>query len=364
MKVLICPDKFKGSLTADEVSNAVERGLFQFDSTTDVVKLPLADGGEGTLDVLEVALNAKRIWLNVNDPLQRPVHTYYLKKGKTAFIEMAKASGLQLLSTEERNPLMTSTFGTGQMIKHSIEEGASDIYLLIGGSATNDGGIGMASALGYEFLNDNTPIDNLRGGSLPDIQRVIENDAQSLLNNVRFTVLSDVQNTLLGENGASAIYGSQKGGSPEGIELLDKGLTHLASILDNRAEDIPGSGAAGGLGYGAISFLDATIKSGIESLMEVLNFSEHLKNVDLIITGEGKLDSQTLSGKVVSGVLEVAKVNNIPIGIICGILENSVPKFETENIYEIRELAKDLNDAMSNADHYVEELAFKMISAL
>lgn len=362
MRVLICPDKFKGSLTANEVCNAIRKGLFRFDSSIETIMLPLADGGEGTLDVLESVLETERITLTVNDPLYRPIAAYYLKSKDLAFIEMASASGLQLLTPSERNPLKTSTFGTGEMIIDAMNRGVSHIYLLIGGSATNDGGIGMAKALGYHFGTSENVHFTATGEHLEMIEGVSENEIHKRIREVKFTVLSDVRNELLGKEGASYVYGGQKGADDSTINRLDKGLTNLSRILNNGFEKLNGSGAAGGLGYGAMSFLQAEIKSGIDTVMEIVGFDECLEEVDLLISGEGKLDAQTAEGKVVSGVLSYAKTNNIPIGIICGIADSDLKDVEPEYVYEVTGLALNHDDAMTNAQKYVEDLAFNLIS--
>lgn len=361
MRVLICPDKFKGSLTGIEVCNAIRKGLLRFDSSIEITMLPLADGGEGTLDVLESVLETERIPLTVNDPLFRPVSTYYLKSKDLAFIEMANASGLQLLKPQERNPLKTSTFGTGEMIADALSKGVSHVYLLIGGSATNDGGIGMAKALGYHFVTGGNVHFAATGEQLEMIEGVVSNEVHERVKEVKFTVLSDVRNELLGKEGASYVYGKQKGADDGTIELLDKGLKNLSKVLNNGFERVNGAGAAGGLGYGAMSFLQAEIKSGIETIMEIVGFRQHLEKVDLIITGEGKLDAQTAEGKVISGVLSCATENNIPIGIICGVADENLSGVDRECVYQVTELALNHGDAMTNAEKYVEDLAFNLI---
>lgn len=359
MKVLVCPDKFKGSLSADEVCDAITLGLRRFDKSIEVLSLPLADGGEGALDVLEANLKTERVRLTVNDPLFRQIETYYLIKGKSAYIEMAMASGLQLLKSLERNPLETSTFGTGEMIRHALDRGAEDIYLMIGGSATNDGGVGMASALGFEFVTSDGTIFKPVGGDLNNITQVLSTDKVPAIGRSNFTILSDVQNVLLGTKGATFVYGPQKGADADALGTLDSGLANLANILNNGYENVEGAGAAGGLGYGAMSFLNAKVQSGIDTVMDLTRFDHLIDGVDLVITGEGRLDAQSMEGKVVSGVLKRVKVKNIPIGIICGRAEE---EFDSANVYQVFELAKNIDDAMINAAHYVEQLAYNLIS--
>lgn len=330
----------------------------------EVIKLPLADGGEGTLEILERELNAQKIELEVSDPLFRPVKAYYLLNGGKAYIEMAKASGLPLLKNFEKSPLKTSTYGTGELISDAVQRGAKEIFVMIGGSATNDGGCGMAEALGVRFYSSNgTELKAIRG---QDLSRISTLDISALERfvGVSFKVLSDVQNPLTGPNGASYVFGKQKGASEMEIEQLDLGLQNLAAVLNNGNEQKPGAGAAGGLGYGLMSFVDARLGSGINQVFDILDFDGHLAGVDLIITGEGKLDGQTLSGKVISGVNERAKESNIPIGIICGIsdeLSRVKANLGIEMIYQVSERANSFQDSMQNANKYVEELAEELI---
>ncbi|MFY0594132.1 glycerate kinase [Roseivirga sp.] len=362
MQVLVCPDKFKGSLSADEVCKAIENGIKRYSENIDVVKVPLADGGEGTLDLLENYMSLERVYIDVKDPLFRPISTYYLKNETKAFIEMSKASGLQLLGENEKNPLNTSTFGTGELIKHALDQNVEEVFLLIGGSATNDGGIGMAEALGFKFISENGLCTDLVGSSLIDLRKIDAHEIHQRIKETKFTVLSDVRNVLNGSHGASYVYGEQKGADGKAIEMLDKGLDNLASILASGFELNAGAGAAGGLGYGAMSFLEARMVSGIEAIMDVVDFDDKAKSVDLIITGEGKMDGQTSAGKVVSGVLNYGKMRNIPIGILCGIIDQGKQDFDPKMVKQISDLALNFDDAMTNAAHYLEALAFEMIS--
>ncbi|MBO3699423.1 glycerate kinase [Roseivirga sp. E12] len=365
MKLLVCPDKFKGSLTATEVCAAIDRGLKRLDSSVETRLLPLADGGEGTLNVLESILPTKRIILRVSDPLFRPIEVYYLRHDSMAFIEMAMASGLQLLSPSERNPLKTTTYGTGEIIRHAVNQGVDEIYLLIGGSATNDGGIGMAHALGFEFMTKANESFEATGAGLANIVGISNENCDPSIRGVRFTVLSDVQNPLLGKRGASQVYGAQKGADDEQMIQLDRGMSNLASVLNNGNEHAAGSGAAGGLGYGAMSFLNAEIQSGIETVLEIVDFDKILDGVDLVITGEGKLDSQSLEGKVVAGVMKASKIKNIPIGIICGLAESETKDLLKEQVFEVKSLMKNdmsLAYALAHASELTERSAYDMLS--
>ncbi|HED11256.1 MAG TPA: glycerate kinase [Caldithrix abyssi] len=321
MKVLVAPDKFKGSLTARQVCKAVEEGLLAVLPGVEIIRLPLADGGEGSLDVLWEPLSLKRIELTVRDPLLRPVRAYYGMAGESAYIEMAVASGLQLLTAGERDPLKTSTYGTGELIADALRKGAGEIYLFAGGSATNDAGLGMAAALGFRFTDS-------RGRELPPVgaslQRLehIRPPSRGGAENVRFTLLGDVTNPLYGKKGAAFVYAAQKGAGAATVERLDRGLRRFARVTEKmcgrRVAAMPGSGAAGGLGAAAMIFLNAEIHSGVERILEWSRFNEQLRQSDVVISGEGRLDEQTLKGKVVHGVAARCRSYNKPLFLLCG----------------------------------------------
>lgn len=364
MKILLCPDKFKGSLTVEEVCTAMYNGIQRADAEIEVRTLALADGGEGSLDIFAQLEGAQLIEKVVLDPLFRPITAKYVIKGETAFIEMAQASGLLLLKSNERNPMHNSTFGTGELILEAIRCGAKHVYVMIGGSATHDGGCGMAEALGVRFFSREAQLlKHICGSDLRRIDR-IDTSALSALADVKFTVLSDVKNPLYGKDGATLVYAKQKGANPSDFEPLETGLKHLASLLNNGKEEWEGAGAAGGLGYGLISFLGAEMKSGIQEIMELLQFEEALKSVDFVMTGEGKLDGQTLSGKVVFGVSQMARKNNIPFGIICGTASD-IPVLKEalspKHLMVITDHAPSFQMAMSHAAQFVEDLSFDMI---
>jgi glycerate kinase len=369
MRVIIAADKFKGSLSALEVCIAIEDGIKKFDSSIETIKHPLADGGEGTLDILQNHFELKNFEVPVKDPLFRDILADYMVSENTAYIEMSSASGLQLLEEEEKNCYNTSTFGTGQLILDALQKGFKKIVLFIGGSATNDGGIGMAAALGYQFHDDANESIAPIGKSLLSINR-IENDKLLFdLKDINFSVVCDVKNPLYGPNGAAYIYGGQKGASSEEIETLDLGLQNFSKqvlkYLNKEVADIPGAGAAGGMGAGAVCFLNATITSGIDFVMEQTGFDVLLKNhVDLIITGEGSVDKQTIEGKVIKGISERAIQNHIPFSIICGIVKDG--KLIQENLHpksiaSIMELGVTTTDAMTNASLHISSIACKML---
>jgi glycerate kinase len=369
MRVIIAPDKFKGSLSALEVCVAIEDGIKKFDSTIESIKHPLADGGEGTLDILQNYFELNTIEVPVKDPLFRSITATYLVSENTAYIEMSTASGLQLLKEEEKNCFYTTSFGTGQLILDAIEKGFKSIVLFIGGSATNDGGIGMAAALGYQFYDEANESIAPIGKSLLSINRIENNKLLFALNEINFSVVCDVKNPLYGPNGAAYVYGGQKGAASEEIEILDLGLQNfskqVSKYLNKEVADLLGAGAAGGLGAGAVCFLNATIKSGIDFVMEQTGFDLLLKDqVDLIITGEGSVDKQTIEGKVIKGISERAIQNQIPFSIIAGIVKDS--KLIQENLHpksiaSIMKLGVTTADAMTNASLHISSIAYKMI---
>ena len=287
MKILLAPDKFRGSLDAPQVCQAMTEGISMVSTDIETVSLPMADGGEGTLDLLLWYSGGQKKTAKVHDPLGRLIEAQYgiSADGKTAFIEMATASGLNLLKPDERNPLLTSTYGTGELMKAAIEAGVEQIIMGIGGSATTDAGIGMANALGWQFLDaDNKAIEAI-GGNLSLIKKIIPSPLANQLPVIQ--VACDVTNPLYGPNGAACIYGPQKGADAEAVSILDKGLQDFAHItaLPEETFNSPGFGAAGGLGFGCVFFLNATLKEGVKLLMDVCHFDEHLTYVDLIIKG-------------------------------------------------------------------------------
>ncbi len=370
MKILIAPDKFKGSLTAEEVCDAIEKGLKKVLLTTKINKIPLADGGEGSLSILEQTLNFKKIFITVNNPLFKPIKTYYGLLEETAYIEMASASGLQLLRKKERTPMLTTTIGTGEMIVDSIKRGAKKIYLFIGGSATNDGGIGIASALGYKFKDEKNNTLTPIGKSLSKI-KTIDVSSSISLDNIEVNVLTDVTNPLSGKNGAAYVFAKQKGASEKEIEELDKGLKNFSELVKNTfgkdVSEIAGSGAAGGVGAGAVVFCNATIKSGINTILDLLKIDNYIEQSDLVITGEGLLDKQTLKGKVVKGVLDRCKKLNKPAAILCGdttLTKNEIKRLNTKIVKTIKTKEISKEESIKNAYSYLIKRAVELIRVL
>jgi glycerate kinase len=366
MNILIAPDSFKDALDSLGVCQAIEKGLKAASDQYNTTLFPMSDGGEGALDVLYYHAGGEKINLVVHDPLFRPIHAEYLlmENGKTAFIEMAKAAGLPLLKKSERNPMLTSTFGVGEMIKHAaLYPNMEHIILSIGGSATNDGGIGMASALGYTFFDKNNNILTGRGADLQKVER-IQKAMDEKLSGISFTVISDVVNPLFGPNGASYVYGAQKGGDKEMLQALDIGLQNLANKtgLISMAH-LPGSGAAGGLGFGAMVFLNARLVSGINFMIEKTKFEKQLAETDLVITGEGKMDYQTANGKLINGIATLAKRYEKPVISLCGslnLLPNQLQTLGVTAAICINHKLCDIESALSDTPQNLEMTAFNI----
>ena len=328
-KIIIATDSFKGCLSSMEVATAIEMGIREVYPECNIIKVPIADGGEGTVEALVLATQGKIQFVEVNNPLMQPIKASYgiLENECTAIIEMSAASGLTLIPEEKRNPMLTTTYGTGQLISDALYRGCKHIILGIGGSATNDAGTGMLQALGYRFLNSKGEPLGQGGQILEQIETIDASFRNPLLDGVQFEVACDVNNPFSGKSGAAYIYAPQKGANPEMVETLDVGLKNFASVIKKQLhKDInttPGAGAAGGMGGGLLAFLDAQLKPGIQLVLDILHFDELLKDSDLVITGEGRIDIQTTMGKVPQGVAETASRHQIPVIALTGSVENA-----------------------------------------
>ncbi|GKZ03073.1 glycerate kinase [Paraclostridium bifermentans] len=313
MKIVISIDSLKGSLTSIEAANAIKKGILSVDNKSDVVIMPLADGGEGTVEALVQGMNGEEKVISVTGPINEKVNATYgiLKETNTAIIEMAQASGLPLVPAELRNPLNTTTYGVGEIIKEAIEKGCRNFIVGIGGSATNDCGVGMLQALGFEFYDENDNLVELGGKVLNQIKRIKTDNKLKELDDCNFKIACDVNNPLYGENGAAYIYGPQKGATKEIVKELDKGLKNFAEVvkkdLGKDIAHIEGAGAAGGLGFGFLGFLNSKLESGIKIILDEIKLEEVVKDADIVITGEGRLDNQTAMGKAPIGVAKLAK---------------------------------------------------------
>ncbi|MCL2492807.1 MAG: glycerate kinase [Clostridiales bacterium] len=363
MKIVIAPDSFKGSLTAAQVCAAVASGIRRARSDAEIVCVPMADGGEGTVRSLIDGLGGEIVSCAAEDPLGRTIAANYgLTEGGTAVIEIAQASGLTLLAESERNPLVTSTYGAGQLILDALDRGAREFIIGIGGSATNDGGAGMAQALGCRLLDKRGKELPRGGGALEKLVRIDASEMDGRIRISRFTVACDVDNPLLGERGASKVFGPQKGATPEMTGRLDRGLAVLAGRLygdlGKDIAEIPGAGAAGGLGAGCIAFLGANLIRGAELVIAAMGLAARLEGASFIITGEGRTDSQTMGGKTVYGVVNLAKKLGVPAVIISGSLADGAEKLldcGAVRMYALMQNGVTLESAMQNGAALLEE---------
>jgi len=369
LKILIAPDSFKESLTSIEVADYLKEGFKKADKNFEITKLPLADGGEGTVKSLVAATDGKIMKKEVTDPLGNKVEAIYgiLGDGKTGVIEMATASGLPLVPKDKRNPLKTTTYGTGELIKAALDQGCTKLIIGIGGSATNDCGVGMAQALGGKFLDEDGKQIGYGGQYLKDIEKIDLSQLDSRIAETEIEVACDVDNPLYGKNGAAYIYGPQKGASKDQVKELDQGLKHIAEIikddLGKEVNEIPGAGAAGGLGAGLSAFLDAKLRPGIKIVMEASKLREKMKKVDLVVTGEGKIDGQTASGKTPVGVSRIAKKEELPVIAVAGTIGEDAEKVYDEGIdflYSVIDKPMTLKEAIDNADELLIKTGYNL----
>ncbi|WP_100398063.1 glycerate kinase [Bacillus sp. FJAT-44742] len=367
VKVVIAPDSFKECMTAQEAATAIEKGFQQvFEKGIVIDKIPMADGGEGTTQSLADALNGKIYTTEVTAPMGQKVMASYAVSGdkETAIMEMAEASGLSLVPAEERNPLTASTYGTGELIKAALDHNVSKIIIGIGGSATNDGGAGMIKALGGKLLDHKDNEIEEGGAALKELSRLDLEGLDPRLKHVNITVACDVTNPLTGPKGASAVYGPQKGATEEMVEELDEALKNFGMILETSTgkpvSDIPGAGAAGGLGAGLLACLQAELESGVTIALQETSFHDRVKDADLVITGEGKIDSQTIYGKTPIGVAQAAKKHGCYVVALCGKLEHGYePVLECgiDAAFSLVPGPVSLDDAMKHGEHYLEDLS-------
>ncbi|MGI6449354.1 MAG: glycerate kinase [Desulfitobacteriia bacterium] len=372
MRVLIASDSFKGSLSSLKVGEAISKGVKNVFPEAKTTIIPIADGGEGTVDALVTACGGKYLKKTVTSPLNEPINALMgMLSDNTAVIEMAAASGLPLVPAAQRNPLLTTTRGTGELIKAALDEGASRILIGIGGSATNDGGAGAAQALGVKLLDWEGRELPPGGTHLANLVRIDTTGLDPRLKCVPVTVICDVDNPLCGERGASAVYGPQKGATPEMVQHLDRCLAHYAQVIKEQLGvdilNIPGAGAAGGLGGGLLAFTKAELKSGTEAVLETIKFDDMVKDYDLVVTGEGRIDAQSAYGKVPKGVGVRAQSHGKPVIAIVGSLGSGAEimhQFGIKAIIPITCRAMTLDEAVADAYNLVvqaSERAFRLI---
>ncbi|AHJ75128.1 glycerate kinase [Kosakonia sacchari] len=373
MKIVIAPDSYKESLSALDVATAIESGFREIFPTAEYVKIPVADGGEGTVEAMVAATDGRIVKVTVKGPLGEQAEGFYGISGdeQSAFIEMAAASGLEMVPPAKRDPLITTSWGTGELIRHALDAGVKHIIIGIGGSATNDGGAGMVQALGAKLLDENGQQIALGGSALETLARIDTAQLDKRLAECRIEVACDVTNPLTGKEGASAVFGPQKGATPEMIARLDKALGHYARIiardLDLDVLHLAGGGAAGGMGAALYAFCGAELRQGIEIVTDALALDEYVIGADLVITGEGRIDSQTVHGKVPVGVAKVAKRHNIPVIGIAGSLTADVGVVHHHGIdavFSVIYKVCSLEDALENAGENVRMTARNVAAVL
>lgn len=364
MKILLCPDKFKGSLSAQEVCHSLREGIQSTNDINEIFKIPMADGGDGSIEILKSRLKLSEESVRTIDPIGREIAASYYFSEDSAFIELASASGLTLLNQYERNPLFASTRGTGLMIKDAIQKGFTKIYLFIGGSATNDAGIGIAQVLGFDFLSEHEEQLEPIGYNLEKIRKIVDHQLFDF-RQMEFNVLCDVNNPMHGPQGAAHIYAAQKGANEEQIKILDQGLKNFDAILNQQFNvnlaTIPGMGAAGAVGASLKGLLGAELHHGFQVISNLLQLEEQIQNADLIITGEGKVDASSFDGKVVGNVLALCQKHNKPCGLVGGIIDEiAVNTSHFIFHHSIISLANTQEDAMAKAKKYLSEIGEKI----
>lgn len=358
MKIVIAPDSFKESLSAIEVADAIESGFKAVYPYASYVKVPVADGGEGTVQAMVDATQGEIIPVTVKNPLGTTIDSFYgiLGDEKTAVIEMATACGLDLITEEEKNPFNTSTYGFGQLILDALNRGITHFIFGLGGSATNDAGVGMLQALGVKFYNAHNEEIGFGAKFIKEMQRIDSSRLDSRLENCTLIVACDVNNPLCGPTGASHTFGKQKGANEQMIKELDDSLNHFADLCENKFEkhtrELQGSGAAGGLGFALITFLHAKLQSGIQTVLQEINLEEEIKDADCVITGEGRMDSQTIYGKTPIGVAALAKKHGVHVIAICGAVEEgyeAVYDYGIDAVFDTVPKVSPLEEVLKNA---------------
>lgn len=372
-KYVVAPDSFKESMTAKEVCDAMEKGIKKADSAAEVIKVPMADGGEGTVDSLVDATNGQRVIVEVTGPLGNKISAYYgiLGNGTTAVIEMAKASGLEIVQKKKRNPMITTTFGTGELIRDALDHNVKEIIIGLGGSSTNDGGSGMAQALGAKLLDQNNYQISFGGGNLDKLDKIDISNLDSRLQDVKIILASDVTNPLIGKDGASRVFGPQKGATPEMVEKLENNLQHYAKIikrdLNKDVASVSGAGAAGGLGAGLMAFTTCKMRQGVDIAIEVTKLEEKVKSADYVFTGEGGTDFQTKFGKTPYGVAKLGKKYHKPVISLAGYLGEGIDSLYSEGftaIFGIIPGACDLSTALKNGPSNVARTTENIVRLL
>ncbi len=366
-KFIVIPDSYKGTLSSIQICNIMKKSILEQCPDSTVITIPIADGGEGTVDSYLHATNSLKVAVETTGPFGDPITTYYARMKNTAVIETASAAGL-LLAENNLNPRKATTYGLGLILKHAIHNGCTEIVLGLGGSCTNDGGTGLAQALGTKFYKEDGSVFTPTADTLVEIKKIDNSATQRLLKGCKVTAMCDIDNPMFGEQGAAYVFAPQKGASPEDVKLLDNNLRALSEVirssLSKEVSSIPGTGAAGALGAGVVAFLDGTLKSGIETLLDLIGFEDLLKDTDMVFTGEGRIDTQSLRGKVVIGIGLRCKKHKVPVtvvaGSVCDGIENAYhmginaifsinrtpESFEVSRHYSDKSLENTMNDIM------------------
>ncbi|WP_404336898.1 glycerate kinase [Planococcus rifietoensis] len=372
MKIIVAPDSFKGSISAEQAARAMAQGIIEAAPDSEVIELPSADGGEGTMVNLVATTNGRMVTHQVSGPLGKPVAASYgvLGNAETCVIEIAEASGLTLLSQTERNPERASTEGTGELIRHALDAGFRDFIIGLGGSATNDGGTGLLRALGMRFLDAAGEALLPGAGALDKLYAIDAHSFDPRIQDCRFVIASDVDNPLVGPNGASHIFGPQKGATDKMAEALDRKLSHYADIVEKQTgvslHDYAGAGAAGGAGGAFLAFFPAVMRRGIDVVLEASGFSESVASSDLIFTGEGKSDRQTLSGKTAFGIAQMAAVHGKPVILLSGAIDPESRKDLMrffEEVHSVSGGGVTEKQSMDNASVHVRKRASEILNA-
>lgn len=370
MKVVLAPDSFKGSLSAIEVVEAMKKGITSIDPAAVICEAPMADGGEGITDNIVQLFNGRTEYLEVTGPAGKPTRAKYgVFRENICVIEVAETSGITLLTEDELDPLKTTTFGLGELIKAALDKGYRSFIIGLGGSATNDGGAGMAAALGYRLLDKDGNDIAYGGGALSELASIDAKNADARIAESEFVIACDVKNPLCGENGASRIFGPQKGADEAAVKVLDDNLKNFAEVIkecpDKDIAEVPGSGAAGGLGGGAIAFLNGRLTEGITIMTELSELDQKIKTADLVLTGEGKCDGQTLNGKTPYGVARIAQKYDVPVVMLAGIVGKGAEALYQNGVSDIYCIKPDdvtVEYSLKHADKLVETASAKAYS--
>lgn len=370
MKIVIAPDSFKGSCSAKEVADAIAKGIKNAFPQAEIIKAPVADGGEGTMETLVEATNGHTVECLVKDPLGNRITASYgiLGDGKTCVVEVASASGLHLVPPEKRNPYTTSSYGTGELIKQALDDGYRTFIIGLGGSATNDGGAGILQALGIKFFDDEGKEITGAGGELGKIASIHTENFDPRIKDCKFIIASDVDNPLVGEKGASVVFGPQKGATAEMVQQLDKNLSHFANKIEEvtgiSLHQLKGAGAAGGIGGAFQAFFPSERRKGIDVVLEYICFEEKLKGADLVITGEGQVDYQTAFGKTPMGIAERAQKAHVPTVILAGSVGKNIEalySYGVIGVYSIIDRPLTLEEAMQETKTLLEKTAEQVV---